>query len=345
MAPAERSDIIIDFAGQAGKRFILTNIAVAPYPGGGVITESMPLPSLQGPNGTPPSTLGPYDTSSQIMEFRVDLPLQGTDTSFNPAGNHPPLRAAPIPDYRHATPDKHRQIVLDEVEGPGGPDEVIINNSHWNGKREGSTTVIPNSVSNGHGIFGTEAPQEGSTEFWEIANMTPDAHPLHIHLIQFQVIESQPFNTEFDLCGLPGPQYRAAWDALFPGGTFNGFTFAPMTFIPGYGPPHNYGTPNADGAIGGNLAFSTGGGQYFAGPAVPPNPRDAGWKDTIKMFPCAVTRIMTRWAPQDLPVGSTHAGTDYFPFDPTTGGPGYVWHCHILDHEDNEMMRPLLISK
>ena len=38
-------------------------------------------------------------------------------------------------------------------------------------------------------------------------------------------------------------------------------------------------------------------------------------------------------------------GPNYFPFDPTTGGPGYVWHCHILDHEDNEMMRPLVIAK
>ena len=38
-------------------------------------------------------------------------------------------------------------------------------------------------------------------------------------------------------------------------------------------------------------------------------------------------------------------GTNYFPFDPTTGGAGYVEHCHILDHEDNEFMRPLLIAK
>jgi len=30
------------------------------------------------------------------------------------------------------------------------------------------------------------------------------------------------------------------------------------------------------------------------------------------------------------------------PFDPTR--PGYVWHCHIIDHEDNEMMRRLKIK-
>jgi FtsP/CotA-like multicopper oxidase with cupredoxin domain len=360
MAPAERSDVIVDFGGQAGKRFVLTNTALAPFPNGGANTqEFLPPPAQQGPTDANPNGLGPYEIVDQVMEFRVDLPLTGTDTSFNPAGNHPPLRASPIVDIRpadtHLPVDRHRQLVLDEIEdvNTGAPVEVILNNSHWNGKREGSSTVVPGSVSNGHGLQGTEAPQEGATEIWEIANLTPDTHPIHIHLIQFQIINVQPFNTEADLCpytgqdnfDFSGPQYRAAWDSLFPGGTFNGFSFFPGTFIPGYGPPLNYLTANADGAIGGNLAFGSSQNQYFVGPPVPPDPRDAGWKDTFKMFPCAVTRLAIRWAPQDLPAGSTHAGTDYFPFDPTTGGPGYVWHCHIIDHEDNEMMRPLLIAK
>ena len=50
------------------------------------------------------------------------------------------------------------------------------------------------------------------------------------------------------------------------------------------------------------------------------------------------------------------AGSNLFAFDPAAGldaradafgypgGPGYVWHCHILDHEDNEMMRPMFIE-
>ncbi|HZU83414.1 MAG TPA: multicopper oxidase domain-containing protein, partial [Polyangiaceae bacterium] len=358
MAPAERSDIIVDFGGQAGKRFILTNTAVAPFPNGGATVEPLPPPALQGPTASNPNALGPYDVVDQVMEFRVDLPLQGTDTSFNPAGNHPALRAAPIVDIRSAalnSPDTRRQLVLDEVEdvNTGAPVEVILNNSHWNGLREGSTTALPGSTSNGHGLQATETPREGATELWEIANMTPDAHPIHIHLIQFQVINVQPFNTEADLCpytgqgnfDFSGPQYRQAWDGLFPGGTFNGFTFPPGTFIPGFGPPLNYTTANADHAIGGNLAFGTGNNQYFVGPPVPPDARDAGWKDTFKMFPCAVTRVAVRWAPQDVPLGSTHPGQNPFPFDPTTGGPGYVWHCHILDHEDNEMMRPMLISR
>jgi spore coat protein A len=61
-----------------------------------------------------------------------------------------------------------------------------------------------------------------------------------------------------------------------------------------------------------------------------PRPEEQGWFDTIITPPEYVTVIKVRFAQQD--------GTA-FPFDATTG-PGYVWHCHILDHEDNEMMRP-----
>jgi spore coat protein A len=59
------------------------------------------------------------------------------------------------------------------------------------------------------------------------------------------------------------------------------------------------------------------------------------------MNPGEVTVIRVRFAPQDAPTtgaGAPTAGTNLFDFDPTNG-PGYVWHCHIIDHEDNEMMR------
>jgi FtsP/CotA-like multicopper oxidase with cupredoxin domain len=65
-------------------------------------------------------------------------------------------------------------------------------------------------------------------------------------------------------------------------------------------------------------------------------PNEQGWKDTIQAHPSQVTIIRVRFAPID-------GSTDY-PFD-ATEGPGYVWHCHILDHEDNEMMRPFKVVK
>jgi FtsP/CotA-like multicopper oxidase with cupredoxin domain len=71
------------------------------------------------------------------------------------------------------------------------------------------------------------------------------------------------------------------------------------------------------------------------GSLVGPKPNEKGWKDTIQMNPGEATIIRVRFASQN--------GSPY-PFD-ATKGPGYVWHCHIIDHEDNEMMRPYTVVK
>ena len=316
LAPGERADVIVDFGGQSGKTLVITNDAEAPFP-----------------SGDPPSVSAP--SAGEIMQFRVNLPLSSPDTSYNPAAPQRALRAAPMTDIKPTTArpaDTKRQLVLVEVEGDGGPLEVLLNNSHWGGLREGTTTPIPGSVSNGRGLQSTENPRVGATEVWEIANLTEDAHPIHLHLIQFQVIGRQTFDRD---------GYRASWDARFPGGTFNGVTYAPGTFIPGFGPPLTYGTANAAGAVGGNPDF----GPFLQGAASGPDVKESGWKDTIKMLPFTITRVAVRYAPQSVVAGGVHPGTNLFSFDPTTGGPGYVWHCHILDHEDNEMMRPTLIQR
>lgn len=72
------------------------------------------------------------------------------------------------------------------------------------------------------------------------------------------------------------------------------------------------------------------------GPINPPA-HENGWKDTIQAYPGQVTTIRARFAPQDVLISIP--GINQFPFNPAAE-PGYVWHCHILDHEDNEMMRP-----
>jgi FtsP/CotA-like multicopper oxidase with cupredoxin domain len=339
LAPAERADVIVDFAGQAGKTFTLKNFAVLPFPSGGPVGF-----------GNPDAT-----SDGLVMQFNVSLPFRGTDTSFNPASSHPALRAAPMVDVKSIAPDLRRQLILVEEEGDplhpdgpgsptfaGAPVESLINNTKWNGNREGTTTPLPGSTPNGRGLWATETPRQGSTELWEVANLTGDAHPLHIHLVQFQVISRQPFDVT---------TYLTDWMAAFPGGTFNGFNFAPGVYIPGFGPPRPYDVPNSAGAVGGNLNFDA--GKYTrqgacAGNVCPsraPDALDTGWKDTTKMFPGEITRLAVRWAPQHVPVTGAGPGQNLFPFDPTTGGPGYVDHCHILDHEDNEFMRPLLVQK
>jgi FtsP/CotA-like multicopper oxidase with cupredoxin domain len=74
---------------------------------------------------------------------------------------------------------------------------------------------------------------------------------------------------------------------------------------------------------------------YLLGSPTGPAANEHAWKDTIQMNPGEVTVIRVQFAPID--------GSAKYPFD-STDGPGYVWHCHIIDHEDNEMMRPYIVT-
>jgi hypothetical protein len=87
---------------------------------------------------------------------------------------------------------------------------------------------------------------------------------------------------------------------------------------------------------------------YLQGSTAAPAPVETGWKDTVQAPTCMVTRILVRWAPQSTPSGGVQPGQNQFPFDPTAfpdpvAGPGYVWHCHLVGHEDHDMMRELVI--
>jgi FtsP/CotA-like multicopper oxidase with cupredoxin domain len=338
-SPAERMDVIIDFSGFGGKTFTLVNDSNAPFPGGGTTLD----PNVEG----------------KIMQFRVTKPLSSPDSSFNPAASGATLRHGEDKIVRLAdgkggladdvTVNNIRRLVLIEQEDPdtGAPVKVLINNTHYDGQAPVGSFAwqngnpVPDSIPFNNGnINVTEIPQIGSTEIWEFVNLTPDAHPIHIHLIQFQVMNRQVFNVG-DVVPpfVTSPSYRlnayeAAWGS---GGTKYGD-----------GPPFDYLTTNP---MGGNPDVTP----FLIGNPIPPDPNEAGWKDTLKMYPGTVTRLVTRWAPQDVEVDKVSAGKNKFVFDPTAtlgtkdsfgfpGGPGYVVHCHILDHEDNDMMRPYQLS-
>ncbi len=323
MGPSERYDVIIDFRNFAGRNVFLLNSAPAPFP-----------------SGTTPDP----QTVAQVMQFQVtNAPVH--DTTFDPAAPGATLRGpgkpldpivrlvdgngGPSPGVNFF---KRRQLVLFEIDGPGGPLEVLLNNTKWTGRRFGTEEPLPGAKQVG-AVWLTELPVIGSTELWELINLTPDAHPIHIHNGQFQLMNRQLFNVT---------DYTAAYNLAFPG----------HNFTPEYGPPMPYDMLNADGALGGNPAVSP----FLMGPVIPPKPYEFGWKDVWVVPPGQVTRIVVRVSPQDIPVDGVHPGQNFFAYDPTAtlgttdsfgfpGGPGYVWHCHILDHEDNEMMRPYIPVK
>jgi spore coat protein A len=167
----------------------------------------------------------------------------------------------------------------------------------------------------------TEFPLVGSTEEWVLVHTgeeeeeeeeegEPDAdlgfHQIHLHLIEFQVLNRQPFDRT---------AYLQQWNLL------NGHRPRSRQIVLDPTP-------------------------FFTGPPVPPEPVETGWKDTVQTPPEVVTRIIVRWAPQEVPTGGVSPGQNLFPFDPTAfpgdpfTGPGYPWHCHLLGHEDRDMMRP-----
>ncbi|MFZ0321714.1 MAG: multicopper oxidase [Candidatus Sulfotelmatobacter sp.] len=172
-----------------------------------------------------------------VMQFRVTS-AKVTDASSLPAA----LR--PVPKIPESQAVQTRLLTLDEyVSKAGNPSMLLLNASHW------SMPI-------------TEKPVLGSTEIWTLINPTNDTHPIHLHLVRFQILDRQPYEP---------------W------------------------------------------LFQSKRQLHFMGPPEPPNPNEAGWKDTVRTHSRMVTRIIV-------------------PFTGFTGR--YVWHCHILEHEDNEMMRP-----
>jgi FtsP/CotA-like multicopper oxidase with cupredoxin domain len=291
MGLAERADIIVDFSGFAnGTVFRMLNTAPdAPFGG---------FPDIPADPGT----------TGQVMQFVVNSALlQPTDA----------LTTSPInlvlnaEDPLGAPPAVTRQVSLNEGESeqvcvytdpagnviaiPGIPHDPLDPNVFINAcavaggapftPKEAllgtvdllnplTPTGIPLKWTDNTGVSQpatvtmadgstitvnvTENPTAGDTEVWEIYNFTADAHPIHLHLVRFEVVN------------------REIWD--------------PLVGIPGT--------------------------------VRPPEPWETGYKDTVIAYPGEITRVKALFDVPGL----------------------YVWHCHIVEHEDNEMMRPYVVS-
>ncbi|HEY2028102.1 MAG TPA: multicopper oxidase domain-containing protein [Myxococcales bacterium] len=201
LAPAERADMVVDFAGVAGKSLVLMNQAF------------------------------------QLMRIRVAS-----------AAPHEAWRAPAVlrelPRTPRSAASKIRKLALDEYE-----DQVTHAMIMLLGEKRWHEPV-------------SEKPVLGSTEIWELVNYTSDTHPIHLHLVRFQILERQRFDVD-------AFRFEKKWRLI--------------------------GDPQEA------------------------EPHEAGWKDTVQAYPETVTRIIVKF--------EGYAGR-------------YVWHCHVLEHAANEMMRP-----
>jgi spore coat protein A, manganese oxidase len=204
LAPAERTDIVVDFSQARGERVVLMSDAL------------------------------------ELMQFRVGRE-KVVDESVVPAV----LRELPRVD--ESTAVRRREMTLNEFDGDNGePMVMLLNRKHW---------VEPV----------TEFVKLDSTEIWSFVNLTQDVHPIHLHMVRFQVLDRQSFSV------------------------------------------YDYLADN---------------GLRTTGDVIKPGAHEMGWKDVVQCPPETVTRIVV-------------------PFQGYAGK--YLWHCHILEHEANDMMRPYVV--
>ncbi|WP_152667866.1 multicopper oxidase family protein [Aneurinibacillus tyrosinisolvens] len=209
---AERVDMIIDFSQSYGQTIILKNVTKSASP-----------------------------ETTDVMQFRVTVPLTSRDTSSLPfyLGKFERL------SLRMAR--RIRYLTLVRIKDQYGRSLNLLDGKMWIDRI-------------------SERIEVNTVEVWRIINIIDDdPHPIHLHLIDFQILDRQPFDVSH---------------------------------------------------------FQKTGNLIFTGPPTPPNPYEMGSKDTVRTPFGYVTSIIAR-------------------FGPFTGR--YVWHCHMLEHEDHEMMRPMEI--
>ena len=250
IAPGERMDIVIDFTGLENNQIYLRNFGPdSPFGG---------LPIDPGDVANP-------NTTGQIMMFNVSKPYNSAvpSASVNVGTTLNSITNLVVgPTIRH--------LGLFEGRDEFGRLQPLLG-GEINGNIESLTW--DDAI--------TENPDLNAVETWEVYNFTGDAHPVHLHLVAFQIIDREEifFDEEEDVQSKPQLQHS---------GQYGQGSIVDLN----------------DVTLSGNIEY-------------PPD-QEKGWKDTFIVPPGYVGRVKAK-------------------FD----RPGrYVWHCHILSHEDHEMMRP-----
>ncbi len=205
-------------------------------------------------------TLAPGERADLIIDFKAQAGqsvILRSDTyailQFH-VSDTPSADASALParlrDVRRTVEREAVRTRLLTLEGGGDPDDpttrtqpMLLNGAYWHDPV-------------------TENPTLDTVEIWSFVNVTEDAHPIHLHLVRFQILDRRPFDV---------------------------FTYLNEREL------------------------------RYTADAIAPDANEAGWKDTVRADPGMVTRIIVR-------------------FEGFAGR--YVWHCHVLEHEDYEMMRP-----
>jgi spore coat protein A len=265
---AERADVIVDFRG-------LTD--------GDIVRMINTAPDA--PFGGFPDVPADPATSGQVMQFVINSALlQASDTTTTPPTNlvlasEPtldpvtgPLRKVSLNEEESATVcvDATNVVIPGETPPcatgvPAAPKAALLGTVNaagtagiplkWTATGVGVSKTVTVPAENVT-VWVTENPALDAIEEWDIYNFTVDAHPIHLHLVRFEVVSRRLIGAAVPLPGVGIQQW------------------------------------------------------------------ETGFKDTVTAYPGEITRVKAKF---DI-------------------GGLYVWHCHIVEHEDNEMMRPYFVG-
>ena len=284
IAPGERVDLILDFNGMENTEITLKNIG--------------PDNPFKGFDANGNVIGGPADpaTTGQIMKLRVNqlfarangVPDASIEPNMRLLSSDQLLPNDQLQSGRQLAPDRRlapdRQFLEDLPDKIRSSGQSLVTRKLvlFEGLDNfGRLQPLQGTLNKGSLAWFepiTENPGLNNWEVWEVYNTTEDAHPIHIHLVAFLIINRESFSGTV--------QERRQ--------------------------PQHDGSEGVGGVL---LADSI----VLGNDARPAEPNERGWKDVMVALPGEVTRVITSR------------------FD----RPGrYVWHCHILSHEDHEMMRP-----
>lgn len=311
LAPAERADVLIDFGKIAQEGYthvVVYNSAAAPFNGA----------PLAQPEDVYTGNRDEFREFPQVMRF--DLMGGAAKAGLNGQ----PIRAMALdPDFKRLPTDHdlypsdhgHTLVVLREEDVPPTPaspspspmlflhemmtedeaDRLGTNLYHVKDPATGARLGLRLKLSDDDATYVTVAKRfhdttsifipKDSWHLWKVLNLSPDTHPFHLHLVQFQAIKRKWY-------GLPHGHAPIAKDA------------AHVTFT----------IPPVDKTLDEN---------------------ETGWKDTIRVNPGERRDSDDAVKSAEMVILAAqfrgHAGR-------------YMYHCHILEHEDMEMMRPYIVT-
>lgn len=338
LATAERADTIVDFSQYAGETLILYNDSVSPVPGGDPRYDYYTGNDDQTLFGGAPTTRPGFGPNVRtLMQIKVapalsapqpapfDLAAFSAAVAARHAAVIEPLIAGSAPDVAAMTldlSDGANSITIGGVQHPlqvktiEGTYDVNFGRliANFGTELPGGSSLAPTLL--GYIDPPTEILEPDQTQYWILKNHDADNHPIHFHLFNVQVIARHIGN---GVLKAPRPEEMGWKETVqsWPGEDLI-VALKPKTPL---------------------LPFGLASSKRLLDPSLPPGTATPHL-DYGNKLPGAPSSNPFAFQQLDLVSGTpktvTNVEQDF--------GWEYVWHCHILGHEENDLMRPMVFN-